>query len=67
MIHKTEPSQQKKEEGHPGSGVQAEKMKSKEIVTETSQGTGYRAGRGTDVWEQKNLCRKSDHRLEDKN
>lgn len=33
------------------SGVQSEKIKSKEIATEMSQGAGYRAGEGTDVWE----------------
>lgn len=55
--------QKKDEKREVGCGVQAEKMKSKERVKEMSQGAGYRAGKGTDVWEQKNLCRKSGHRL----
>lgn len=36
-----------------GSGVQEEKMKSKEVVTEMSQDAGYRTGEGADVWELK--------------
>lgn len=48
-----------------GSGVQEEKMKSKEVVTEMSQDAGYRTREGADVWElkKKNLCRKSDYRF----
>lgn len=48
----------KDEKSKAGSGVQEEKMKSKEMVTEMSQDAGYRTGEGADVWELKKSLQK---------
>ena len=50
MIQKPRQSQEKeRRKRETNSGVQAEKIKSKEIASEMSQGAGCRAGEGTDV------------------
>ena len=50
MIQKPRQSQEKeRRKRETNSGVQAEKIKSKEIASEMSQGAGCRVGEGTDV------------------
>lgn len=54
VIQKKHLSQQKDEKREASSGVQAEKLKSKEIVIEMSQGADYRTGEeDIDVWNEK--------------